>query len=186
MRIIAGTFRSRRLEAPRGTLTRPTLDPVREAVFSALGGFFDGGSILDLYAGSGAIGLEALSRGMTRAVFCEKNRAAAIALRHNIQALQVEERTQVYPIAADHALRQMQKNREQFDLVYLDPPYQLQENEKVMRDLEARNMLTANARVVVEAAREDRYAQRYGHLTLYKETRHGITRVLYYQREETI
>ena len=186
MRIVAGTFRSRHIEAPSGHMTRPTLDKVREAVFSALGGFFNGGRILDLYAGSGAIGLEALSRGMEQAVFCEKNRSAAAVLKSNIRSLHVEERTQVYPMAAIQALEKMHGNGECFDLVYLDPPYQWQENGKIMLYLEKWHLLAKDARVVLEAAKEDRYEACYGHLVLYKEASYGITRIRYYRREESI
>lgn len=184
MRIVAGTFRSRKIEAPSGNRTRPTLDKVREAVFSALGGYFDGGTILDLYGGSGAIGLEALSRGMERAVFCEKNRAVVAVLKDNIRSLQVEAQTLVYPMAATQALEKMRQNGERFDLVYLDPPYELQENGKIMLYLAKWNMLTKEARVVLEAAKEDIYESRYGCLTLYKEANYGITHILYYRRED--
>ena len=83
MRIIAGSVGSRRLEAPPGEGPRPTHDRVREAVFSMLGAYFDGGCVLDLFAGSGALGLEALSRGMTRAVFCDCDRTAAKVVEKN-------------------------------------------------------------------------------------------------------
>ena len=87
MRIIAGKYSSRRLETLPGQHTRPTLDKVKEAVFSSLGGFFDGGTVLDLYGGSGAIAFEALSRGMDKAYIVDKSRAAIQVIRKNAELL---------------------------------------------------------------------------------------------------
>ena len=128
MRIIAGEFASRRLETKKGNATRPTLDKVKEAVFSSLGGYFDGGNVLDLYAGSGAVGLEALSRGMDNAYFSDNDRIACTVIRNNIASLKVEERTKVYPIADMKMLSRMKEEGKKFRLIYLDPPYAKQKN----------------------------------------------------------
>ena len=109
MRIIAGEFASRRLETKKGNATRPTLDKVKEAVFSSLGGYFDGGNVLDLYAGSGAVGLEALSRGMDNAYFSDNDRIACSVIRNNIASLKVEDRSKVYPIADMKMLSRMKE-----------------------------------------------------------------------------
>ena len=95
MRIIAGEYRSRKIETRSGNETRPTLDKVREAVFSSLGGMFDGGMVLDLYAGSGANGLEALSRGFDYAVFADISKDAINIIRKNIESLRCQEKTKV-------------------------------------------------------------------------------------------
>lgn len=95
MRIIAGEYRSRKIETRAGNQTRPTLDKVREAVFSSLGGMFDGGTVLDLYAGSGANGLEALSRGYNYAVFADISKDAINVIRKNIESLRCIGKTKV-------------------------------------------------------------------------------------------
>jgi 16S rRNA (guanine966-N2)-methyltransferase len=123
MRIIAGEWGGRRLRTAPGRATRPTAERVREALFSVLGPV-DGSTVLDLFAGSGALGLEALSRRAGRAVFVERDRSALAALRANIQALALHsDRALVRPIDARVAVRTARKRRETYDLVFLDPPY---------------------------------------------------------------
>ena len=181
MRIIAGTRRSRRFEAPDGTDTRPTLDKVREAVFSSLGTYFDGGAVLDLYAGSGGIGLEALSRGMDQAVFVDASRAAAGVIKRNLSTLGFEAEGRVLPMKARSAMELLSKEGMKFDLVYLDPPYKKQENEAVMEGLVNRNLLNKGAVVVVESLKEEQFAEVIGTLVRYKEAVYGISRISYYR-----
>ncbi len=123
MRVIAGTLGGRRLRAPAGRATRPTSDRVREALFSMLGEI-DGARVLDLFAGSGALGIEALSRGAAHAVFVERDAAAAAVLRANLRALGVgRERAEVRRADAQATLRHASRSGEKYDLVFIDPPY---------------------------------------------------------------
>jgi 16S rRNA (guanine966-N2)-methyltransferase len=125
LRIVAGTLGGRRIQAPPGSDTRPTSDRVREALFSALGPL-DGAVVLDLFAGSGALAVEALSRGAARAVLVEKDGRAASVIRRNLEALGL-----AAPAAALRrrdalaALRDAREAGETYDLVFLDPPYRL-------------------------------------------------------------
>jgi 16S rRNA (guanine966-N2)-methyltransferase len=121
MRVIAGEFAGRKLVAPEGTTTRPTTDKVRQALFNSLTsmGVLDGAVVADLYAGSGALGIEALSRGADRCVFVERDRAALTALRQNIAALGIDDRCQVTSsdvMAWVPAMRNV-------DIAFIDPPY---------------------------------------------------------------
>jgi 16S rRNA (guanine966-N2)-methyltransferase len=120
-RVIAGRYGGRRLEAPRGQATRPTADRVREALFSILGARVQGARVLDLFAGSGALGLEALSRGAAHATFVDSAPAAIRALRANLAALGVE--AEVVRADALRWLRAASARPRQYDLVFLDPPY---------------------------------------------------------------
>lgn len=123
MRIVAGRFGGRRLQAPAGRGTRPTADRVREALFSALGPL-DGEAVLDLFAGSGALGIEALSRGAGQAVFVERDRRAVAVLRANLAALDLAEpEAVVRPAEALAVLRDASRRGGPYDLVFLDPPY---------------------------------------------------------------
>jgi 16S rRNA (guanine966-N2)-methyltransferase len=117
VRVVAGEFKGRRLVAPRGAGTRPTADRVREALFSMLGNV-SGARVLDLYAGSGALGIEALSRGAESAVFVERDQAALAALRRNLDA--VGARAEV---RRQDVLRYLARPEGTFDLVFCDPPY---------------------------------------------------------------
>ncbi len=124
MRIIAGEFGSRRIQTPSGTATRPTLDKTRESLFSILSSRLAGARVLDLFAGSGALGLEAISRGAAHADFCDKSRQAAIAIEQNISSLQVENRTRLLHMDWSQALRNLAGECARYDLIFLDPPYQ--------------------------------------------------------------
>ena len=117
MRVVAGTFKGRRLVAPRGTRTRPTADRVREALFSMLGDVA-GARVLDLYAGSGALGIEALSRGAHSAVFVERDPQALAAIERNLEPLDVDA-----TVARADALRWLALAEGRYDLVFCDPPY---------------------------------------------------------------
>ncbi|BDG07678.1 16S rRNA (guanine(966)-N(2))-methyltransferase RsmD [Anaeromyxobacter paludicola] len=121
MRIVAGSARGRALVAPRGAGTRPTSDKVRGAVFNVLGQFFDGGEVLDLYAGTGALALEALSRGCAAAVCVDADRGAADAILRNARACGFEDRVEVRRAAVERALAALGEGR--FSLCFIDPPY---------------------------------------------------------------
>lgn len=126
MRIVAGTLGGRRIEAPSGQDTRPTSDRVREALFSALGDAVAGARALDLFAGSGALAIEALSRGAASAVLVEKDRRAVQAITANLKALDLRPPHAVLRRRdALAALRDAREAGETYDLVFLDPPYRL-------------------------------------------------------------
>lgn len=124
MRVIAGKYRGRRLRAPRGRGTRPATGRIRESVFSALGPAVEGAAVLDLYAGSGSFGIEALSRGGRRAVFVERSRPALAALRSNIDALGIAEAAQVAPVSVERYVAD-RGAPPRFDIVFTDPPWDI-------------------------------------------------------------
>jgi 16S rRNA (guanine966-N2)-methyltransferase len=122
VRVIAGRFGGRTLVAPAGPATRPTADRVREALFSMLGDI-EGARVLDLFAGTGALGIEALSRGAAHATFVENARPALRALGQNVRTLALDDVTTVLPVAVERALKAPPWQPEAFDLIFLDPPY---------------------------------------------------------------
>jgi 16S rRNA (guanine966-N2)-methyltransferase len=121
MRITGGQLGSRRLEAPKGAATRPTSDRVREALFNILSDRCAGARVADLFAGTGALGLEALSRGAAFVVFVERSKEALASLNANVRALGVGQKTRVVPLPVERAARTL--GDERFDLVFADPPY---------------------------------------------------------------
>jgi 16S rRNA (guanine966-N2)-methyltransferase len=181
MRLTGGLERGRRLIAPRGGQTRPTGAKVREAIFNILGPPPDGG-VLDLYAGSGALGIEALSRGAHAAVFVERDHAALAALRRNLRELGVEERSMVLPTDVCTALRKLGSTtpRPAFCWVFLDPPY-AKESAGVLSELSGSELLTPCAVVVLEHDRRHRPPASAGGLFLTDRRQYGDTELSFYR-----
>ncbi len=153
MRIIGGTLGGRRLPGRVSGSTRPTGDRVREALFSILGPL-DGAVVLDLFAGTGALGIEALSRGAARAVFVDRDRAAVRAIRANLAALGLgPERAEVRPGEAGRALQDAASRQEAYDLVLLDPPYDPGAGLHALLAERLGPVLAPGARVVLERGR---------------------------------
>jgi 16S rRNA (guanine966-N2)-methyltransferase len=175
MRIIAGTHRGRTIQAPRGLDTRPTSDRVRESVFNLVGPL-DGAAVLDLYAGSGALGLEALSRGASRAVFVERDAEAARTIERNLDKLRLQgtvlRRDAVTALAAEAGAGR------KYDLVLVDPPYEMYTDAQshlarylpsVLAD-DGLLVVETDARVMPELPLVERTSRRYGaaRVTVYK------------------
>ena len=152
MRIIAGSARGIRL-APVPQGVRPTSDRVREAIFNSLGQFFNGGEALDLYAGTGALGIEALSRGCVRATFVEKNGKAARVIRQNLRRAGFEDKGVILRGDVADVLERLLSRRREFNLIFMDPPYRIPPRE--IRDVLERLavLLAPGGRVVVESGR---------------------------------
>jgi 16S rRNA (guanine966-N2)-methyltransferase len=174
MRVIAGELGGRRLQAPRGRATRPTSDRVREALFAMLGELGEA-RVLDLFAGSGALGIEALSRGAAWAVFVERDRAALQALSANLDALAlVPPRAQVRRADALAALQAARRREETYDLLFIDPPYSQARDWGPELTVALAPVLGPAARVVVES---DRRAPLELGLELERERRYGDTSI---------
>ncbi len=175
MRVIAGRWGGRLLQAPKGSvITRPTADRVKEAVFSMLG-TVENERVLDLFAGTGALGIEALSRGAKQAVFVERDAAALVALRANLEGLGLREsEAEVRRAEALGALRGARKHSETYDLVLIDPPYRRASDLGGELALALESLLEPQARVVVES---DHRASLQLPWELEKERRYGDTSI---------
>jgi 16S rRNA (guanine(966)-N(2))-methyltransferase RsmD len=175
MRIIAGAYRGRRLRTPRGRATRPTAERVREALFAALGDL-DGLAVLDLYAGTGALAIEALSRGAGRAVLVERDARALEALRANLATLGIPRETaEVRRGEALRALRTARERAETYDLIFVDPPYSLLGALERELAVALPPLLAPHARVVTE--RDRRTAAPALGLQIELERRYGDTAI---------
>jgi 16S rRNA (guanine(966)-N(2))-methyltransferase RsmD len=142
----------RRLRAPRGADVRPTSDRVREAVFARIGDL-TGARVLDLYAGTGTLGIEALSRGAARAIFVERAPAALAALRANLETLGLGEASRVLSVDVRTALRRLAREGQRHDLVLVDPPYAAGAVEAVLRAVAEAGILAPEATLVIETSR---------------------------------
>lgn len=180
MRVIAGDFGGRRLHAPRGRNTRPTSDRVREALFMRLEPLA-GRVVADLYAGSGALGLEALSRGAAFVHFVESDRHALDALRANRSDLGVEERSKIWPVRLPGHLVRWSEVLATLDLVLADPPYGGTDARRMLEALGAPGRLRTGARVVLERHAKDDVPARVGALEREDARQYGETVVEFYR-----
>jgi 16S rRNA (guanine(966)-N(2))-methyltransferase RsmD len=165
MRVIAGLLRSRALQAPHGLSTRPTSDRLRETLFNVLAPRIEGAAFLDLYAGSGAVGIEALSRGAARVEFVERAPAALAVLRANLAKLGLTAGYRIHAVSVAAYLRRA--DGEAAGLVFLDPPYDAQHEYETALSLlgsAARERLTPEALVIAEHRKKDQLQDRYGSL----------------------
>lgn len=182
MRVIGGTLKGRRLASFRGLGVRPTPDPVREALFNILQGEpAAGGRVLDLFAGTGALGIEALSRGAAKAVFVDSSRASVSIIRKNIEICGLAARSRVINRDALAALRGLAASGECFDLIFMDPPYESGYVEKALGAIEAGGLLNPGGMVVAEAsARSGVDCEGLGLLGLKGTRRYGDTKVYFF------
>jgi 16S rRNA (guanine966-N2)-methyltransferase len=173
MRVIAGEFRSRTLKTLPGLTTRPTPDRLREALFNVLAPRIADTVFLDLYAGTGAVGIEALSRGARRAIFVEKGRAAAQVIRDNLRALGLEARSEVFASKPAPVLERLAA-----DIVFLDPPYELlREYEATMSALAAGE----SKLVIVQHASRTPLDPAYGRLQRFRVLKQGDNSLSFYE-----
>lgn len=183
MRIIAGERKGFRLKAPAGLATRPTLGRVRESLFMRLEGELADAKVVDLFAGAGTLGLEALSRGASRATFVESSRAALAALRDNIDRLGWGDRTTIIPRDALRWLRDPAPPGGPWNLVLIDPPYGegLAARALALLGERASGLLTPDCTVVAQVGRRDALQPEYGALRLDSERTYGETRILMFR-----
>ncbi|TLS49901.1 16S rRNA (guanine(966)-N(2))-methyltransferase RsmD [Paenibacillus antri] len=180
VRVISGSAKGRPLKAVPGTGTRPTTDKVKEALFSMIGPYFDGGEALDLFAGSGGLGIEALSRGIERAVFVDSDRKAVETVRDNAKAAKVEGAAEIYRNEAMLALKALAKRGRTFDLVFLDPPYRMKDVPDYLLYMEEHGMLRDGATAVAEHEASHAYPEAFGGFALRRRADYGDTAVSIY------
>lgn len=194
MRIIAGTYRSRRLEAPPGLNTRPTSDRLRETLFNVLASRMDGAGFLDLYAGSGAVGLEALSRGAGKVTLVERAPAALKVLRRNLEQLGIASGIEVRAESVAAFLRSAAKATlkrgshevvfpRRYDFVFIDPPYDAAEEYAATLGMLAREerILASGARVIAEHRRKQMLEEQYGSLKRTRLLEQGDAALSFYE-----
>lgn len=183
MRVIAGEFKSRQLKSVDSKLTRPTTDKNKENMFNIIGPYFDGGTCLDLFAGSGGLGIEALSRGMDHLYSVDKQYKAFQIIKENISMLKIEDRAKVFKMDYQKALAQFNNDNICFDLVILDPPYGLKINANIIQYLDENEMLNDNCIIVVEDLNEE-ILEINKPFVLKRQISYGITtlQILRYER----
>lgn len=163
--------------------TRPTTDKVKEAIFSMIGPYFDGGAVLDLFAGTGGLGIEALSRGMEQAIFVDMDNKSIETVRHNLKATKFEEQAEVYRNEAIRALKALEKRGVAFDLVFLDPPYRMKNGDEIMQLIADRQLMRSGGTVVLEHDSKHKYPDTVGHYNCLRRSEYGEAAVTIYRYE---
>ncbi|HSB07659.1 MAG TPA: 16S rRNA (guanine(966)-N(2))-methyltransferase RsmD [Thermodesulfobacteriota bacterium] len=175
MRIISGTSGGRRLITPKKDILRPTSDRVKESLFNILGREVEGTVVLDLFAGTGNLGIEALSRGARKAVFVEKSRDALKLIQRNLSICQMEHRSEVLLKEVDQAIPILRRQGACFDLILMDPPYEKGLIEKTLKRLETETIYHDDSILVIEHHRREPLPARSGGWNLIRQRRMGDT-----------
>ncbi len=163
-----------------GMGTRPTTDKVKEAIFNMIGPYFEGGIGLDLFAGSGGLGIEALSRGFDKVIFVDRDPKAFQTVKTNIELCGFNDSTEVYKNDAERALRALIKRELRFDAIFLDPPYKKQQLTKLLSDISKHKLLNESGFILCEHGAEITLPEEVGMLVLKRREEYGIIGVSIY------
>lgn len=181
MRIIAGTAKGHKIKAVKGLNTRPTLDRIREAIFNVLGNSVIDGNFLDLFAGTGAMGIEALSRGAKQSYFNDVNKEAYLTIQQNIETCHFKDHGKVFNMDVFRFLEFLENEQERFDIIYVDPPYNKQLYEPILQNLEMASFINPDALIIIEGSKDLQLPLKTNKLELTKKSLYGDTLILYYR-----
>src|SRR5262249_7628022 len=183
MRVIGGNARGRRLKVPKGQTLRPTAARVKEALFNILPHDLSGAKALDLFAGTGNLTIEALSRGATAAILVDASAESGKAIRENVRRLDLTDRTKVLIMPVARALRLLMGQGETFDLIFLDPPYERQWIDKTLKIIAQGELLRESGVLIAEHSVRENVEPRYGSLSLHDQRRYGSTLLSFFKQE---
>lgn len=184
MRVIAGTARSLPLKTIEGKETRPTTDRIKETLFNMIQTKVPGSVFLDLFSGSGAIGIEALSRGAEEACFVENNKAAVGCIRDNLKFTRLTENAMVMECDAVTAVRRLNGKGKIFDIIFMDPPYNMEWEKQVLEELRHTDILDEDTTIIIEASKETdfSYVNELGY-TIQKQKEYKTNKHVYLSME---
>ncbi|WP_163101390.1 16S rRNA (guanine(966)-N(2))-methyltransferase RsmD [Peribacillus alkalitolerans] len=182
MRVVSGEFKGRPLKSVPGNTTRPTTDKVKESIYNMIGPYFSGGTVLDLFAGSGGLGIEAISRGMDKGIFVDREFKAIQTIRQNLDACKVsEDQYEVYKNDSERALKALVKRELVFDLIVLDPPYKKQKLIDILSFIEEHKLLTVSGYIVCEHGSDIVLPEEVGALKQTRNETYGMIGISIYQ-----
>ena len=182
MRVISGTYGGHILKTLKGGKLRPTSDHLRETLFDVLGPLIEGASFLDAYAGSGAVGIEALSRGAREVVFLEHHRPATELIRQNLAALDIHEGFELLPMTVLKAFEKLAEDGAKFDFAFIDPPYEeIREYHHALRELGRSGLLGENSIAIAEHSKHCKLEDRYGRLARTRLLSRGDSQLSFYR-----
>lgn len=177
MRVISGECKGRPLKAVPGNTTRPTTDKVKESIFNIIGPYFQGGIGLDLYGGSGGLGIEAISRGLDKLIFVDNNRKAIETIYHNLKQCDYIEKAEVFRNEANRALKALIKREIVFSVIFLDPPYAKQNLMSEISIINDFNLLEEHGFIVAEHDSSVDLSETIGDLYRWRYEEYGDTAI---------
>lgn len=173
MRVIAGEYKGRRLDRIKGTDIRPTSDKVKESLFNILGDAVIDSAFLDLFGGTGGIGIEALSRGAKHVVFIDSDIKSIKVLRGNLNRLNINDCVEVYNAGYSTAISKLYKFGKKFDIIFIDPPYSIGLAESALKEIDNNPILSQSGLIIVEHDSKEDMPQKVGKLSLYRVKKYG-------------
>jgi 16S rRNA (guanine(966)-N(2))-methyltransferase RsmD len=185
MRVIGGSAKGRRLRAPKGRAVRPTASRVKESLFNILPRDFSGLTVLDLFAGSGNLSIEALSRGAQRAILVDSSVQSTEAIKENLRRFGFGGRGEVWLAPAARAMRSLAKRGAAFDVIFLDPPYDRGLIQASLEIIARMDLLSASGLIVAEHSAREEIPSRFDGLILYDQRRYGDTLLSFFRQSET-
>ncbi len=185
MRVIGGRAKGRRLKVPKGRALRPTADRVKEALFNILPHDLSGYKVLDLFAGTGNLTLEALSRGAAEAILIDASREAGKTIHENLKALGFLGRSRTWTAPVFRSIRLLSRRGETFDLIFLDPPYEKDWVGRVLTAIAQKGLLRETGVLVAEHSVREKVEETYGPLTLQDQRRYGSTLLSFFGHRQT-
>lgn len=181
MRIISGKARGTKLYTLEGENTRPTLDRVKESIFNIIQNDIFDSVFLDLFSGSGAIGLEAVSRGAQKAILCDKSKEAINIIKKNIEKTHFTEQIELYNLDFEECLKRQKEN---IDIIYIDPPYQTNYIQKSLQILQNSQFITEQTKIILETDNEERVLEEIKDLKfeVIDKRKYGIAHIIFLQK----
>ncbi|WP_307436247.1 16S rRNA (guanine(966)-N(2))-methyltransferase RsmD [Bacillus sp. V2I10] len=184
MRVVSGSCKGRPLKAVPGMSTRPTTDKVKESIFNIIGPYFDGGLAVDLFGGSGGLGIEALSRGIDKCIFVDREAKAVATIHKNLEACHFQDQAEVYRNDAERALKAIAKRELAFKLIFLDPPYKQQKLKALIELIDSFRLVEDGGIIVAEHDAGITLPDEIGTYKLTRYESYGISAVSIYLYKE--
>ena len=184
MRVVAGSAKSLKLKTIEGMETRPTQDRIKETLFNMIQYDIPGSTFLDLFSGSGGIGIEALSRGAKEAYFVEKAKPALRCIRENLRYTKLDKKAQVLATDVNSAIRQLETKNVTFDHIFMDPPYYKNMFIDALSSIDEADLLCDDGIIVVEHDTKDKFVDKIGRLEKTRDKKYGNTTLTFYKLEE--
>ena len=185
MRVIGGNAKGRRLKVPKGQGVRPTSGRVKEALFNILPHDLSGIKLLDLFAGTGNVSIEAISRGAAEAILIDSSDQSGNVIRENLRRLRFMDRTRVWIVPVSRALRLLARRGESFDMIFLDPPYQRNRVEACLKIIARGNLLRSSGTLIVEHSTREQVEPEYGSLVMQDRRSYGDTLLSFFKHKAT-